>query len=92
MTTQPRLVVVDRHGIYLPQVFAECCRDEFSGITDAEWGALLEGPESYDYWDTWEEVIGKARPEDEDLEDWYLYQDGDLWLLPPDFDPEKDWA
>lgn len=87
--SEPILVVIDTHGIYIPQIFAKTCRESFYGVLDAEWDILLEGPDHEEYWDTWDSVINNAKAYETD---WVLYQDGDLWLVPPDYDHEKKWA
>lgn len=73
------LMVSDRHGQYVPQVFAETVRRELFGDTiSAEDYAILEaGPDHEHYWEAWHSVLSSA----ETADGISLYQDGDLWAV-----------
>lgn len=80
------LFASDRHGIYIPQYFAESVnRDKLSGVSDEDMDILLVGPDHDEYWDTWNDVEQSAILTDSDGTTYGLYQDGDLWLIPTDF-------
>ena len=86
------LYASDRHGIYIPQYFAESVnRDRLSGVPDSDLDALALGPDSCDYyWDIWHDVECNAIVTDSDGTTFSLYQDGDLWLVPTDWTPKCD--
>ena len=86
------LFASDRHGVYIPQYFAESInRDMLSGVTDSDLDALALGPDSCGhYWDIWNDVECSAIVTDNDGTTFSLYQDGDLWLVPTDWIPEDD--
>jgi len=80
------LYASDRHGVYIPQYFAESIkRDCVSGIDLTDLDILVEGFERHpmDYWDVWNDVEMNAivTGPDSGIE-YCLYQDGDLWLVP----------
>ena len=83
-------------GVYIPQNFAEIVkRDCVANVTDEEWAILEAGPDHEWYWDTWNAVEGKAVLTDPTThEQFTLYQDGDLWLIPAGYDwpDEYDFA
>jgi len=73
------LMVSDRHGQYVPQVFAEIARRDLFGetISAEDWAILETGPEHEHYWDAWDSVLISA----ETADGVSLYQDGDLWAV-----------
>ena len=79
------LYASDRHGIYIPQYFAESVnREKLSGVSSEDMHILLVGPDHEYYWDTWCDVCDHAKLTDSSGVTFYLYQDGDLWLIPSD--------
>jgi len=84
--TENMQVLIDgRHGIYIPQVFAETMnRNYVRNVDDEDWGILLDGPESELYWDTWDRVLNNAVLKSaHGNEDYLLYQDMDLFIYLP---------
>jgi len=78
-----QLYADSRHGVYIPQHFAESVRRELvSGVSSEDWAILESGPEHEHYWDAWHDVEMNAILTDESGEQWRLYQDGDLWIVP----------
>ena len=74
------LYASDRRGIYIPQHFAESYEKTKWNPIDPELIAdLLAGPESENYWDSWDLVLDNA----ETLCGGTLWQDGDLWIVWP---------
>lgn len=71
------LLFDSRHGVYIPQAFAESCA-HWSGLPE-DFQDLLLGPESEDYWDIWTDVLNNATYTDSAGNVWHLWQDGDLW-------------
>jgi len=70
-------------GVYIPQHFAESVRREFvSNVSPEDWAILESGPDHEHYWDAWNDVEMNAILTDESGEQWRLYQDGDLWIIP----------
>ena len=78
------LFLDSNRGVYIPQNFAEIVkRDCVSGVTEDDWNVLAAGPDHESYWDVWNDVESNARVTDPDSGIvYYLYQDGDLWLVP----------
>jgi len=85
------LYASDRHGIYIPQYFAESIvRECLSGVSDDDVQTLIDGPDSEYYWDSWDVVLNNAVLTDKNGKRWTLWQDGDLWLVPEDWEPEEE--
>lgn len=77
-------------GVYIPQFFAESIRrDCVTGISPVQFAILRHGPEDEYYWDVWCEVEQSAIVTDGEGNRFSLYQDGDLWLVPVDWQPEE---
>ena len=84
------LYASDRHGIYLPQYFAESIKPEcLSGVSGEDLAILLDGPDHEHYLDAWCDVCSTAKITDSNGVTFYLYQDGDLWLIPTDCEWEE---
>ncbi len=84
------LLVPDAAGIYLPQEFIK-------GYIILDWevdpvdAKIIEaGPEHDDYWEAWDAIVAEARYEDDKGNVWELYQEGDLWAVPEDYDWEEE--
>ena len=70
-------------GQYIPQHFAEAVRrDLVTGVTAEDWATLEAGPDAEWYWDTWDRVTDNAELHHPTLGPCYLWQDGDLWVIP----------
>ena len=71
-------------GVYIPQFFAESVkRDCVTGVSEEDFATLLSGPDAEFYWETWERVTNNATLTDPtNGKIFYLYQDGDLWMVP----------
>lgn len=82
--TDAELYANDSRGVYIPQFFAESVkRDCVEGVTEEQFKILLEGPNAEWYWETWDEVTNNAVLTDPtNGKRFYLYQDGDLWMVP----------
>ena len=77
-------------GVYIPQFFAESIRrDLVQGVSNDDWRILEAGPESEWHWETWESVLNNATIHHAGI-DYVLWQDGDLWLVPADWQPSED--
>lgn len=81
---EPILFLSDARGVYIPRDFAnEIRRDCLSGVDDAALDILRTGPDHPLYWDVWADVESSAVVTDpESGVAYYVYQDGDCWLLP----------
>ena len=83
------LYASDRHGIYIPQYFAESVNPEcLSGVSGEDLAILLAGPDHEFYLDVWNDVCSDAVLTDSNGITYYLWQDGDLWLVPTDHEWE----
>ena len=79
-------------GVYIPQHFAESVNREYVfNVNDEQYTILNSGPEQEGYWDVWVEVLDGAILIDSDGRKWQLWQDGDLWLIPSDWQP-NEWS
>lgn len=78
-------------GVYIPQHFAESVnRANVTGVSDEDFAILASDPHETEWlWETWDSVLNNARLHDPSTGITYcLYQDGDLWLVPEDWQPE----
>jgi hypothetical protein len=71
-------------GVYIPQHFAESInRACVTGVSEEDYNILLAGPEHEFYWETWGRVTDNAVITNPNTgKECYLYQDGDLWVVP----------
>jgi hypothetical protein len=80
-------------GVYIPQHFAESCKREYvKNVSDEDWKILEAGPtvENESYWDAWSDVVSNAKIEAPDGKTGFLWQDGDLWVVWGEDDPDHD--
>lgn len=78
-------------GVYIPQYFAESIKREcVTGVSQEQWDILESGPDHEFYWDVWCEIEGSAELTDSDGAAFRLYQDGDLWLVPSNWQDSED--
>lgn len=77
------ILVSDHHGIYVPKMFANICKDDPAKwhLTEDAIKELLDGPDNENYWDAWDDVLTYAQYKDEDGYTWQLFQDGDLFAI-----------
>jgi len=74
------LLVSDRHGQYIPQIFAQQYgHSELWNIEKDDMVVLLEGPDNPDYWEAWDQVLMRTTYTDKNGVKWWLWQDGDLF-------------
>lgn len=81
---EPELWLSDARGQYIPRDFAQSFKDRdaaVSGVLDESWAILEAGPEHEHYWETWDDVCNDAIVT-LDGDEYFLHQDGDLWLIP----------
>ena len=85
------LYASDNRGVYIPQFFAESVnRDCVSGVSDDMWSVLEAGPDHEAYWDVWGTVTGDAVITAPDGKVGFLWQDGDLWIIWGEDDPDYE--
>lgn len=90
---EPRLVLLDSHGVYIPQLWcAGITADEAAQIGVSLWAieTCQQGPDADSYWDAWIEILDSATMTDDAGTVWRLWQDGDLWELPDGFEFPDD--
>ena len=83
-----KLWLDSNRGINIPQNFVKSFIDfdkHVKNVSVEDKEILLEGPEHVSYWETWDDVESKARVIDENGYEYFLYHDGDLWLIPINF-------
>ena len=76
------IVLSDRHGVYIPQMFAESLEGSKSweGYDPKDVEILLRGPNVDGYWETWQNILDNACYVDPKGNRWHLHQDGDLFV------------
>ena len=94
-----KMMIVDGcNGIYVPKVFAErvenaCCGWRYGDLTitgmddermEENLVALRQGPETQDYWDIWDEMVGTLVFHNIAGRRMVLEQDQDLFLMDED--------
>lgn len=87
-----RLLVDSNQGVYVPKTFATHCKEwGWQGVSDEDLACLIEGPIPDLYWETWDDVLGKAFLMDGDKR-YTLHQDGDLWAVCGDLMSNEEYA
>lgn len=79
----PEILLSDSRGIYIP-------RDAVDFLTNGKWSGFdpedlkhLSDPENEQYWEAWDLICNNARFIDDQGNEWVLYQNGDLFTIPP---------
>ena len=75
----------DARGRYIPRDFASSFADRsksVSGVSEKDWEILEEGPDHEWYWEAWIKVCDYATVTDDKGIKYFVYQDGDCWLIP----------
>lgn len=86
MKHEPELFCDGSSGIYIPQRFStEVSRDKVTGVSEEDYRILERGPEDEWYYEAWDYVLCNAKLTANGTT-WYLYQDGDLWIVPDDYE------
>ena len=78
------LLLSDRHGIYIPQIFAENYDDKNWNIKkdDKDFQILLKGPHGSEwYWEAWDIFSNHVEFTDSQGLKHFLEQDGDLFSV-----------
>jgi hypothetical protein len=78
-----KLLLADRHGVYIPQVFCENFELDSWHLkkSDKDVKCCLSGPDEEWYWEAWEAIMNKAKHLDSYGCEWHLEQDGDLFAV-----------
>ncbi len=85
---EPVLVLADRHGVYIPQLFCADITQEDAELMCVDWQDVQTcqaGPDQGWYWEAWECILQSASLTDRQGTTWTLHQDGDLWEVPEGF-------
>lgn len=86
MTNEPRLLVSDAYGIYVPQAFTD--RVDYAKvlyIDREDWEIIQQGPTADNYWEAWDCILSNAIIVSTTGARFYLHQDGDLWAVPVEY-------
>lgn len=78
MTNSVEIISDSACGVFIPQHAAESLVTGWV-ISDTDRKTLAAGPDSEDYWDTWNTVEQTAEYTDTAGNVWRLYHDGDLF-------------
>ncbi|MGL5719523.1 MAG: hypothetical protein ACRCYP_01830 [Alphaproteobacteria bacterium] len=86
MTKQTIEFLCDSHnGVFIPQIMIDRLVEAgWKGIQADDVTTIKLGPDCEWYWEAWETVLNNATYEDEDGNEWRLYQDGDLFTYNQD--------
>ena len=77
-----KLLLDGHRGIYIPRDFCkEINLNKFSGLDPDDAECCLAGPDEEWYWESWTNIMNHALHIDEDGDEWFLYQDDDLFLM-----------
>lgn len=86
------LLLSDARGIYIPRDFTEfenLCERDGSELTEAHRNIIneLKNVDDEFYWENWETVLNevcvyKEINNGQDIQVFFLHQDGDLWAIP----------
>jgi hypothetical protein len=82
---EPLLWLSDSRGVYIPRDFAASFNDRskaVAGVSAEDWAVLDAGPDHALYWDAWTDVGADAVVTDEHGHTYFVWQDGDCWLIP----------
>jgi hypothetical protein len=87
--TEPVCIIDSAHGVYIPQIWAERYGSYWQScnIRQEDVTILLHGPDHEFYWESWENVLNNYNHDGHTL---WCGESGDLFELPPNFDPEND--
>ncbi len=89
----PILIISDAHGIYIPLVWAQrygSAAVEKANVKQEDVDILLQGPDHEWYWEAWDSVLNDFDHTDEYGNQWFLYQEGDVWEYPSTFSWGED--
>ena len=93
-SNQPALVLLDTHGVYIPQLWCEYIDQNQAKAIGADWSDVETcncGPDHEWYWEAWQSILDSVSMTDEHGVVWTLYQDGDLWEIPAGFNFETEY-
>jgi hypothetical protein len=78
------LFLNDSRGVYIPRDFAECVQfSAVRGVSTDDFAILAIGPDHKEYWEAWDTVLQNCTLVNQHTNvTYYLYQDGDLWIIP----------
>ena len=65
------------HGRYIPQMFADNYGEAWQGFTEDDIKTVLEGPDTEDYWEAWDNITDNAFFMDASGVKWTLYTNSD---------------
>lgn len=84
MTKNSSLLVIDAHGVYIPQLFAQSYAKYITNMLDIQedYNILLLGPDNEYYWGAWDVVESNAKLLDDYNRECVLLLNGDLWAIP----------
>ena len=86
------IMVSDRYGIYIPQIFVNKYNiEEWDNVSGDDWEIVREGPNHEWYWEAWQAITENATCSHEG-NTWRLFQDGDLWAYCPELMTAEEHA
>jgi len=85
------VLLSDRNGVYIPQIFAENFASGWEAMSEWDLGVLKSGPEHESYWDVWSWCTDNLIHTDKSGNKWRLYQDGDLFAICEEIMSEEEY-
>jgi len=82
---EPVLVLLDAHGVYIPQLWCSDIDQAQAEAIGANWQDVQTcqaGPDTDWYWEAWDSILDSVQVTDENGVRWTLFQNGDLWEVP----------
>jgi len=86
MKATAQCIIDGHHGVYIPQMFAEQYGHMLPASLQDDIKLLTDGPSEW-YWETWEAVLDAAVLTI-DGQEYYLYKDNDLFIIPVGMDAD----
>jgi len=75
----------ESRGIYIPQYFVNSFdnyKNDLLNVERDDLNCVANGPDDEYYWEAWQAILDNAQILDHDGNQYTMYQDGDLWLIP----------
>ena len=91
---QPEILLNDTHGIYIPQLWATDVTEADCAKLNVDWDdvqTVQAGPDHEWYWEAWASIEQSCEMTDDQGIKWTLYQNGDLWAIPSDYEMPEEW-
>ena len=75
----------ESRGINIPLFFItsfDQYKNDLVNVDRDDLNTIANGPDDEYYWDAWQSILDNATVIDHDGNEYTMFQDGDLWLIP----------